>query len=95
MKDEEGLRKLAKELQTRLETSSKAPSVVVDKLLTEAEKASEATTQLAKRMRMMTTEKLPKCPPKGKLEAPLQQQGDSGQFVDDDNKVTTSTTSSS
>ena len=67
----------------------------MDVQLTKAEVAADATTQLEKKMRLLTTEEgLPKSLPKGKLEVPRQQNA-SGQFVGEENMVTTSSTSSS
>ena len=59
VKDVEGMRRLEEELQTSkpasegapLDTTSKAPSKVVDMLLTKAEVAAEPVTQLAKKIR--------------------------------------------
>ena len=77
VKDETGLRALKKELQsvrpaskgTQLGPTPKTPSVIVDMPLTEAEVAAEPITQLAKKMRSLTTEDgLRISTPKGKLE---------------------------
>ena len=105
VKDETGLRALKKELQTvrpaskgtQLGPTPKTPSVLVDMLLTEAEIAAEPVTQLAKKMRSLTTEDgLLISTPKGKLEEPPQQlQGDSGQLVGDEEMNATTSKGSS
>ena len=97
VKDEAGLRALGQELQTarpaskgtQLGPTPKTPSVVVDE--------EEETTQLAKKMRSLTTEDgLLISTPKGKLEEPPPiLHGDSGQLVGDEDMNTTTSKSSS
>ena len=91
---------------TSVVTGAETLGVVVDQMLTIAEKAADATTQLAKKMRSLSTDEkgeLPSSPkgkllpsfPKGKPEAPPHKELSAGHVVGDENMITTASTGSS